>query len=272
MSFKIAAVQMNSREDKKANLETASTLVREAAALGAEFVALPENFIFLGPQELEIPSAEPIPGASSVQLATLARNHRIYLLAGSMLECVPGEERVYNTSVLFDPDGEVVARYRKLHLFDVDIPGRVHSRESATMLAGDAVVVAETTFGKVGLSICYDLRFPELYRSLALRGARVVICPAAFRLYTGKDHWELLVRARSVENGIYMVAPAQFGESLPDVHCYGNSMIVDPWGSVLARASERECIVVAEIDFDWQDEVRASLPSLAHRRPGVYEL
>jgi predicted amidohydrolase len=263
---------MNSREDKGKNLATAMALVAEAVASGAEFVALPENFIFLGPQDREIASAEPIPGLSTEPLAALARKHGIYLLAGSILECVAGEEKVYNTSVLFGPDGTEVARYRKVHLFDVEIPGRVHSLESATMLAGQSVVAADTSLGKVGLSICYDLRFPELYRSLALMGARVAFSPAAFRLYTGKDHWELLVRARAVENGIYMVAPAQFGRSLPDVHCYGDTMIVDPWGTVIARAAERETVVLAEIDYVWQDEVNRSLPSLGHRRPGVYEL
>lgn len=271
MTFKIAAVQMNSREDKRHNLATAMRLVAEAASAGADIVALPENFVFLGPQEQEIPSAEPIPGPSTEALAALAREHGIYLLAGSILECVPSEERVYNTSALFAPDGSEVARYRKIHLFDVEIPGRVQSLESATMLAGEEVVSVDTSFGKIGLSICYDLRFPELYRRLALLDARLVFSPAAFRLYTGKDHWELLVRARAVENGVYMVAPAQFGASPPDVHCYGNAMIVDPWGTVLARAGERETVITAEIDFDWQDEVRSSLPSLLHRKPAVYD-
>ncbi|MEJ7757325.1 MAG: nitrilase-related carbon-nitrogen hydrolase [Nocardioidaceae bacterium] len=185
---------------------------------------------------------------------------------------VDGEEKVYNTSVLLDPQGEQIARYRKIHLFDIEVAGQVQANESAIMAPGDEVVVARTDLASVGISICYDLRFPELYRSLTLNGAQIILSPAAFTLYTGKDHWELLVRARAVENAVYMVAPAQFGKHPPAEHSFGNTMIVDPWGAVIARASDRETAVVADVDLDWQSTVRRSLPSLGARRPDVYTL
>lgn len=268
----IGAVQMNSRDDKKANLERAVSLIAEGVEQGAELVALPENFNFLGPQEQEGENAEPIPGPTIRVLADEAQRHGIFILAGSILEGTEGTEKVYNTSVLLDPQGNEVARYRKMHLFDIEILGQLQATESATMLGGCELVTAETVFGTFGFSICYDLRFPELYRSLALLGARVIFTPAAFRLYTGKDHWEVLLRARAIENGVFMVAPAQIGARPPDVQSFGNAMIIDPWGTVVARAAEREMTVVATLDFSWQDKVRSAIPCLKQRRPNVYQL
>ena len=270
--FRVAALQMNTQDDRDHNLERAVTLIGSAVSQGAELVALPENFNFLGPEEAQVAHAEPLSGPTLTAMADQARTHEIYLCAGSILETVEGQEKVFNTSVLFGPDGKQVARYRKVHLFDIEVEGQVQANESAIMAPGDEIVVAQTDLAAVGLSICYDLRFPELYRSLALQGAQVIAAPAAFTLYTGKDHWELLVRARAVENTVYLMAPAQFGRYPVAEHCFGNTMIVDPWGTVIARAADREVAVVADIDLAWQATVRTSVPSLRARRPEVYKL
>ena len=271
-SFRVAAVQMNTQDNKDKNVDRAVELIRSAAAQGAEFVALPENFNFLGPLSAQVDNAETIPGPTLSRLATEARAHGIYVAAGSILEAVDGKEKLYNTSALLGPQGEQIARYRKLHLFDIEVEGQVQANESAIMAPGDEMVVAHTSFAAIGMSICYDLRFPELYRSLTLSGAQIILSPAAFTLYTGKDHWELLIRARAVENSVYMVAPAQFGKYSPAEHSFGNTMIVDPWGTVIARAPDREMAVVADVDLAWQSTVRSSLPSLRSRRPDVYTL
>jgi len=270
--FRVAALQMNTRDNKDENVERAVELIRSAALQGAELVALPENFNFLGPPSAQVDNAESIAGPTLSCLAIEARAHGVYVSAGSILEAVDGEDKLYNTSVLLSPRGEQIARYRKLHLFDIEVEGQVRSNESAIMAPGNEMVVARTELAALGLSICYDLRFPELYRSLTLSGAQVILCPAAFTLYTGKDHWELLVRARAVENSVYMVAPAQFGTYPPSDHSFGNTMIVDPWGTVIARAADRETAVVADVDLAWQSTVRSSVPSLRSRRPDVYKL
>ncbi|CAN5320600.1 carbon-nitrogen hydrolase family protein [soil metagenome] len=275
MTVRFGAVQMNTVDDKERNVERAVELIGRAAAAGAHVVGLPENFNFLGPLSEQRANAEPIPGPTTERMRAAAAEHGIHLLAGSILEVPDNPDaagRVYNTSVLFGPDGGEIARYRKVHLFDIEVGDRVSSRESDIMLPGGDLVVASAPGGPIGLTICFDLRFPELYRSLALRGARVVFCPAAFTLYTGKDHWELLLRARAVENAMYVVAPAQIGAYPPDGRTFGSAMIVDPWGTVIARAPEHDSVVVAEVDEAWQDEVRKSIPSLTVRRPDVYDL
>ncbi|MDW8060825.1 MAG: carbon-nitrogen hydrolase family protein [Thermomicrobium sp.] len=269
-TLRLGLVQMNSRSDKEENLATAERLIGEAVDRGAELVALPEYVNFLGPRELHDANAEPIPGPTTERFAGLARRYRIYLLGGSILERseVPG--KYYNTSVLFSPDGELLATYRKIHLFDVDLTGNVTSNESATILPGDRVVTAEVAGHTVGLTICYDVRFPELYRLLALAGAELVFVPAAFTLYTGKDHWHVLLRARAIENQCYVAAPAQIGPHDPGQHCYGHSLVADPWGTVIAEATNRVGVVVTTIDFAYLREVRRQLPSLANRRPETY--
>jgi predicted amidohydrolase len=193
----------------------------------------------------------------------LARQLGVHLVAGSILED-SGESRVFNTSVLFDARGQIVARYRKIHLFDVDIPQHVTIRESDTRMGGDGVVTAPTELGVIGMSVCYDLRFPELYRQLTLSGAEIIAVPSAFTFPTGAAHWELLLRARAIENQVYVVAPDQIGRSPSGVLDYGNSMIVDPWGTPVARAADRETVICAEIDRDYQDRVRRELPCLGH--------
>jgi len=271
-SFRAAAVQMNTQDDKAHNLDRAVSLIGSAVSQGAQMVALPENFNYLGTPEAQVDNAETITGPSLTCMADQGRAHGIYLCAGSILEKVEGEEKLFNTSVLFGPDGDQVARYRKVHLFDIDVTGQVAANESAIMAPGNEIVVAETDLATLGMSICYDLRFPELYRSLALQGAQLIAAPAAFTLYTGKDHWELLVRARAVENTVYLVAPAQFGRYPDAEHSFGNTMIVDPWGTVVARAADREVAVVADVDLGWQATVRTAVPSLRSRRPDVYRL
>jgi len=267
----VAAVQMNSREDKEVNLGKAERLIDEAAERGAELVGLPEYFNVLGSGREILDNAEDIPGPTIRRLAERARAHGIYLHCGSMPERGGRAGRVFNTNVLLDPRGEIVARYRKIHLFDIAIEGQPVHRESATIQAGDEVVVAETALGPVGLSICYDVRFPELYRRLAVGGAKVFFVPAAFTLYTGKDHWEPLLRARAIENQVYVVAPAQVGTHGGGTRaCYGKSMIVDPWGIVLAKAPDRECVIAAEIDLDHLEKIRRELPSLANRAEQLF--
>jgi predicted amidohydrolase len=201
-------------------------------------------------------------------MARIAAELKIHLLAGSIHERVSGENRSYNTSVLIGPNGARIAIYRKIHLFDVDIPGRVTVRESDAMLPGSEPVCAESVLGKIGLTICYDIRFPELYRELAFAGALLMTVPSAFTFPTGEAHWEILMRSRAVENQVYVVAPAQFGPNVYGFNDYGNSMIVDPWGRVLARASDHEDVIVAPIDFDYLETVRRNLPALSHTRLG----
>lgn len=269
-TLRIGLIQMNSRSDKAQNLAVAERLIAEAAAQGAEVIALPEYVNFLGPRELHEANAEPIPGPTTERFATAAQRYGIYLLGGSILERsdIPG--KYFNTSVLFAPTGEILATYRKIHLFDVDLTGNVTSNESATILPGDRIVTAEIAGHTVGLTICYDLRFPELYRLLALAGAELVFVPAAFTLYTGKDHWHALLRARAIENQYYVAAPAQIGPHDPGQQCYGHALVADPWGTVIAEAVNRVGVVVTTIDFAYLREVRAQLPSLVNRRPEVY--
>ena len=269
--MKVAVVQMNSGEDKSQNLSTAERLLIEAAERGAELAVLPELFTYLGRRAQHRAVAEAIPGPTTELLTRVARERHLRLVAGSYLEAVSGQERYFNTSLAIEADGSVVARYRKLHLFDVDVDGHRY-RESDTMASGQDVVVTKLGDVPVGLTICYDLRFPELYRRLALSGARIITAPSAFTLETGKDHWEVLIRARAVENQVFVLAAAQVGSHLPGLACFGNAMIVDPWGTVLARAPYQEGVVVAELDFDHQDRIRASLPALSHRRTEILGL
>ena len=266
MTYLAAAIQMTAGNDKRANLERAERLVRVGAARGANLVALPEVFNWRGKRAEQAAAAETLDGESLSLMSRLARELRIHIVAGSITERGEDSSRSYNTSVLLGPDGGRLAVYRKIHLFDVDLPGRVTVRESDSKIAGADVVCAETPVGAIGLSICYDLRFPELYRRLAFAGARILMVPSAFTFPTGEAHWEPLIRARAIENQAYVIAPAQFGPNVYGYSDYGNSMIVDPWGRVLARAADQEGVVVAPIDLEYQDRVRSELPALKHAR------
>ena len=267
--MRAAAVQLNSTDEYDRNLEVAERLVRGAAADGAELVVLPEKWTVLGSQEAIRSSAEPLDGPALSAAADWARELGIFLVAGSVPEVVPDQEKLANTSVMFDPRGERIAIYRKIHMFDVQV-GDVSYRESEIEQAGDQVALGDADGTMVGLTICYDLRFPELYRILALRGARLITVPSAFTERTGRDHWEVLIRARAIEDQVFMVAAGQIGFAPPHYRSYGRSMIVDPWGVVLAQAADTECFVSADLDFAIQDDIRDRLPSLRHRRPEAY--
>lgn len=257
---------MTSGADKAKNLETATRLVRRAAEHGCASVGLPENFSWMGAEPDRPSAAEPLDGPTLSRMAELARTHRIAVLAGSVLEPASEPGMLHNTSVLFGPDGARVGLYRKIHLFDVNIRDGATYRESAAVSPGREVVTAALPFATVGMSVCYDLRFPELYRALAQKGATLLTVPAAFTLMTGKDHWEVLLRARAIEDQCYVLAPAQWGQHSEKRLTYGHAMVVDPWGLVTARCSEGEGLAIASYDPALLEDVRTKLPALSHRR------
>ncbi len=268
--MRAAAVQLTSTADFDGNLERADRLTRAAAADGAELVVLPEKFNLLAGEEEMRAGAEPLDGPSIGWARETARDLGIDLVAGSIAERGEDGAKGRNTSVHFGPDGEVAATYRKIHMFDVEVGG-VEYRESSSEEPGDEIVVSELRGGvPLGMSVCYDLRFPELFRILAVRGARVIALPAAFTRVTGEAHWEVLVRARAIENQAFVVAADQVGTHPPDRESFGGSMIVDPWGEVLARAPDEECFVAADLDLYRQEELRGRLPSLANRVASAY--
>jgi predicted amidohydrolase len=267
--MRVAAIQLTSAADRARNLDMATKLIAGAAGDGSRLIVLPEMFNVLGEAEVLRAGAEPLDGPSLRWAAEQALRHRVWLVAGSIMERMAGQERILNTSCLFDPAGGRRATYRKIHLFDCDVPGASY-HESATVMPGRDIVRTEAESVPLGLSICFDLRFPELFRILALGGARLIALASAFTERTGRDHWEVLVRARAIENQVFVIAANQIGASTPKLRWYGRSMIVDPWGVVLAQAPDRESYIVADLDFAEQDRVRAQLPSLANRRPEAY--
>ena len=268
--MRVAAVQLNSTADTAANFAAADRLTRAAAADGARLIVLPEKWTVIGTDEQLRAAAETLDGPAISWARATARELGVDLVAGSIIECVTGAEKLANTCVHVDPQGELRAVYRKVHMFDVEIDGRSY-RESDVEQAGEEIVLSETAGGvELGLSICYDLRFPELFRILAVRGARVIVLPSAFTLPTTRDHWETLLRARAIENQAFVIAANQVGRHPGGQHSGGRSMIVDPWGVVLAQAPDREGYALAELDLDYQREIRARLSALANRRPAAY--
>lgn len=274
--FLAACVQQRSTSDVDANLAEAERLIRRAAGYGAKLVATPENTSFLGPQFHKIEIAEPLDGPIATRFAKLADELSIHLLIGSLAEQrtnadgSPDTQRSFNTSLLFGPNGDRLAVYRKIHLFDVDVPGGVTIKESDSIAPGEDVVVVDTALGRIGMSVCYDLRFPELYRALVDRGADVLAIPSAFTLTTGKDHWHPLLRARAIETQCWVLAPAQWG-----VHdeggkrvSYGHSVIIDPWGAIAAERGDGVGLALAEIDLAHNAQVRRAIPVRDHRRVG----
>ena len=266
--MRVGIVQLTSTDDLPGNLGEAERLVRQAAAQGAELVALPEMFAFLRREGSDFPCAQGLEGEIVSALRGWARELGVRLLGGSFPERAGDGDRVHNTSVLVSPAGELEAVYRKIHLFDVDLgdAGGGAYRESARVAPGSEVVMAETPVGGIGLTICYDVRFPELYRELAARGALMVTVPSAFTRETGKDHWEVLLRARAIENQVFVVAPAQCGRHSADRTSHGRSLVIDPWGLVLAQLGDRPGVAVAECDLAEQQRIRQRLPALRHRR------
>jgi predicted amidohydrolase len=269
LSFVVAAVQMRSTADRERNLDAAERYAEQAARRGAGLIAFPENVAYLRPEGSPAAAGEPLLGPTFTRFAGIARRHRAYVLAGSIAERADRRGRVFNTSVLFAPDGKPAAIYRKMHLFDVAIPDRAVFRESEFVRAGDLPVVAKTPLAALGLSICYDLRFPELYRRLTLGGAEVLLVPSAFTSYTGRFHWTVLLRARAIENLAWVVAPAQWGTHHPGRRSYGHTAIVDPWGRVVAAKASGTGVVTARIDLARVARVRRELPALDHVRRGL---
>jgi len=268
--MKVAAVQLNSTADKSANLAAADRLTRAAAADGAQLVVLPEKWSAIGGEEVLREGAEDLDGPALSWARTVAAELGIELVAGSIVERIGEAGRLANTSVHVDPNGQVRATYRKIHMFDVEIDGRTYL-ESALEDPGEEVVVSQLAGGQgLGMSICYDLRFPEIYRIMALRGAVILPLPAAFTLPTTRDHWEVLLRARAIENQAFVVAANQIGEHPGGMRSGGRSMIVDPWGLVLALAEDAECHIVADLDLERQARIRRELPALANRRAAAY--
>lgn len=266
--MKISLIQMNTREDKAENLRVARNLIEAAVAADRpDVVSLPETWTSMTSDfDAQYGNSESIPGGTACQMmAELARKHRITVHGGSIAETADG--KCYNTSLVFNPDGDIVGKYRKIHLFDVDVPGGRSYRESDTMKAGSEVVTCPLGDTVAGLAICYDIRFPELFRALRDRGAKVIFLPAAFTMMTGRDHWEALIRARAIETQSYMVATGQvFDHDGGSKTCYGRSMIVDPWGTVIAKAPDRVGFTTGSIDPSYADEVRAKMPVMQHHR------
>jgi predicted amidohydrolase len=264
----VAVAQMTSRERVEDNLACVSALVAEAAGRGASLVALPENFaLFTAVEADRLAAREVLDGNGPIltRMAALARTHQIALVLGGMPE-TSADGRAHNTCVYLDATGQIAARYRKIHLFDVQIPDGASYAESASTAPGQEPVIVDSPIGPLGLSVCYDLRFPELYRELARRGARALTVPAAFTLHTGRDHWHVLLRARAIENLCWVVAPAQYGRHTDKRVTYGHALIVDPWGQIVAEVGDHEGVAYAEIDLEYQDRLRRELPVLAHRR------
>jgi predicted amidohydrolase len=263
--MRVAVCQLNARDDRAENLRVARGLLKRAADAGADFAVLPEYVDYLG-HAAGAPKPEPVDGEFATFFADVARELGIWVHAGSFHEVGPDTARTYNTSLVFGPDGALAAVYRKIHLYDVEIPGRVSYQESKVVAPGAERVIVPVEDAAVGLSICYDLRFPELYRQLAIDGATVLVVPAAFMMHTGRDHWEVLLRARAIENQCFVLAAGQIGDHDPGRVCFGRSMVVDPWGTVIAQAPDTVGVTVAELDFDRLASIRAELPSLANRR------
>ena len=269
--YKIALVQMDTQNDKGKNMETALWYADEAAKEGALLVCFPEVMNLIGRNVGEGGGRGPVPGYSTEPLMEKAKEKGIFIHGGSITEEIPGERRAYNTSVLIGPDGRILSEYRKLHTFDITLADGKAFRESDRVCPGESMETVTTELGVFGISICYDVRFPELYRLLALKGAQVIFVPASFTKETGEAHLEALLRARAIENGCYLVSAAQTGTK-PAYTAYGNSMVIDPWGRVTARAGTEPGILYGEIDLAYEEEVRRQMPSLKNRRADLYDV
>jgi predicted amidohydrolase len=272
MRLLAAVVQLTTTTDQEASLESAESLVDEAGRRGAKLVVLPENVSYMGTEAEKLRRAEPLDGPSFGRLAAKAKEHGIFLLAGSLPERGPKPDKAYNTSVLYGPEGQRLAVYRKIHLFDVALGAGATHQESASVVPGESATLATLPFAKLGMTICYDLRFPDLYRTLVRAGAELLVVPAAFTVPTGRDHWEILLRARAIESQCFVLAAGQVGQNTETRATYGRSMIIDPWGTVLATCPDRPSVAVAEIDLDHLRALRKKLPCLEHERTESYRI
>ena len=269
--FTVAVLQLDSQDDVQKNLDTVVSFIEEAAARGAKLITMPESMNYVGLDNAG--NAEEIPGGPTFQLMSeQAKKYGVWLHCGSIYEKNPNDPRPFNSTMVIDPRGNLAAKYHKIHPFDVVIPNGPVNRESERICPGDEIVTVDTgEVGHLGLSICYDMRFAEMYRIMALEGAQILLMPADFTMPTGKDHWETILRTRAIENGCYVVAPAQYGVK-PKFQAYANSLVVDPWGNVIARASNHPQVITAEIDLDYLQQVRRQIFTLENRRPDVYSL
>ena len=269
--FTVAVLQLDSQDDVQKNLDTVVSFIEEAAARGAKLITMPESMNYVGLDNAG--HAEEIPGGPTFQLMSeQAKKYGVWLHCGSIYEKNPNYHRPFNSTMVIDPRGNLAAKYHKIHPFDVVIPNGPVNRESERICPGDEIVTVDTgEVGHLGLSICYDMRFAEMYRIMALEGAQILLMPADFTMPTGKDHWETILRTRAIENGCYVVAPAQYGVK-PKFQAYANSLVVDPWGNVIARASNHPQVITAEIDLDYLQQVRRQIFTLENRRPDVYSL
>lgn len=269
--FTVAVLQLDSQDDVQKNLDTVVSFIEEAAARGAKLITMPESMNYVGLDNAG--HAEEIPGGPTFQfMSEQAKKYGVWLHCGSIYEKNPNDPRPFNSTMVIDPRGNLAAKYHKIHPFDVVIPNGPVNRESERICPGDEIVTVDTgEVGHLGLSICYDMRFAEMYRIMALEGAQILLMPADFTMPTGKDHWETILRTRAIENGCYVVAPAQYGVK-PKFQAYANSLVVDPWGNVIARASNHPQVITAEIDLDYLQQVRRQIFTLENRRPDVYSL
>lgn len=269
--FIVAAIQLDSKDNKEENLQNAIFFIEEGVRRGAKLIAMPEQMSYVGNDSAA--NAEEIPNGPTFKLMSeQAKKHKVWLHCGSIYEKNNIDPRPYNTTMVINPEGELVAKYRKIHMFDVNIKDGPSVKESDRVCPGNEIVTVDTKeVGHLGLSICYDIRFGELYRIMALEGTQIFFTPADFTLNTGKDHWEPILRARSIENGCYTISPGQCGIK-PRFQAYGKSLIVDPWGNVIAKASDKPCVITAEIDLDYLDSIRRQIPTLDNRREDMYKL
>ncbi len=271
----VAAIQLTSKNNKKKNLAVAKDLMIRAVRQGAELICLPEYFSFIGSRSELFKEAEmPYKGTAFEFCKNFAKEHKIYVLAGSIPthdEKKVKDKKLFNRSTLFDPKGSVAGMYDKIHLFNSELADSKGFNEADTFQPGSMISTADTPFGTVGFTVCYDLRFPELFRSLAVRGSRIVFVPSAFTMYTGKDHWLALLRARAIENQVYIIAPAQYGQHSDSKKSFGKSCIIDPWGNTVALAPDCETVITAEIDFKFQTKIRKELPVLKHFRKDLFQ-
>jgi predicted amidohydrolase len=270
MRFKIAVCQMTVSEDKMQNVDKAESMIREAVENGAQVIVLPEMFNCPYENKYFPLYAEVYPGKTTERLSLLASELNVYLVAGSIPE--QKDDIIYNSSFIFDPKGQLIGRHRKMHLFDIDVEGGIRFKESDTLGYGEDITVIDTAFGKIGIAICYDMRFPEMMRLMALEGAEVIVVPAAFNMTTGPAHWDIIIKARALDNQVYFVAASPARNMEASYHAYGHSSIIGPWGDVIAQADAQETILYGEVDLDRVKKVRKELPLLQHRRTALYDV